>query len=75
MPDDSKKWTLNMGCHDGTAKSRDSSTGEYDSLAECEDAVRKAEEFWTTIGRYVWHATAYGPNGEQEKLRDGIPYL
>ena len=73
MAAEKKKWKLNMGCHDGTFASRDSSIEEYDSLNGCKEAVVKAEACWSEIGYFVRFADAYGPDGEKETLHPRKP--
>lgn len=68
------KWTLSIGCHRKTLMSRDTDCREHDSLENCKEDVRKSEEFWSSIGYYVWFARATGPNGEEVKLHEGTQY-
>lgn len=70
MTEEQKKWVLNMGSHDGTVMGRDSSREEYNSLEECKQVIDEAEKSWNDMGRRVWYADAYGPNGEKVTLRE-----
>jgi hypothetical protein len=73
----SDKWELHSGCHKGTLMSRDSGVENCDSLEAAREQVRKADEFYRSIGYCVWYAYVIPPGkkmSEQIKLHPGNSY-
>lgn len=56
---DPQKWEVRIGWHRGTPMSCESKTFTRASLRECKREVRRLEELWAKVGRYVWFAKAY----------------
>jgi hypothetical protein len=70
-----EKWQLHSGCHRGTLTSRDSRVVECSSLEECRNKIAGGEEFYRSIGYYMWFAYAVGPDGQKTTLHPGTPYV
>ena len=68
MPKTNRKWTLSHGIHRGTITSRDSTTSEHMTLAECRKSLDESEEFYKSIGYRIWFAKAVGPDGQEHRL-------
>lgn len=71
---ESQKWKLHVGIHQGTLVSRDSKLTEHDSLEECRESMRKEGSFLTSMGYYIWFAYAFSPSGKKIILHQGTPY-
>jgi len=72
---ETKKWSLVIGCHRGTLTSRDvGHPEEKDSLEDCQKAVKRAEEWYNSIGYFIWFASATDPEGKKHQLHPGTPY-
>lgn len=69
------KWTLSIGCHNGTLMSRDSAQPsshdtEEDALAE----YIRQKDIWRSLGYYIWFARITNAGGEVVFHDNGIPY-
>ena len=72
----SDKWELHSGCHRRTLTSRDSGVESCDSLEACQERIRKADEFYRSIGYCVWFAYAIAPGtSERIQLHPGNSYM
>jgi hypothetical protein len=73
----SDKWELHSGCHRRTLTSRDSSVESCVSLEDAKERIRKADEFYHSIGYCVWYAYVIPPGkpmSEQIRLHPGNSY-
>ena len=70
-----KQWKLIIGIHRGTYTSRDVENPKYfDSLSDCRDEFKNAEEHYLSLGCQIWFATAKGPGDEFVQLSKGSSY-
>lgn len=70
-----KKWVLQIGCHNGTITSRDSTSRMHGSFEECKADFEETKKLWDSFrNTFVWFAYAKGPDGENIKLCEGAHY-
>ena len=69
MEEKAKKWKLVYGCWKGTISSRDSTIEECDSLHECREVFKKAEDCWRKTGYTRWGTCkVVEPDGNEVNL-------
>lgn len=67
-------WLVSYGCHRKTITSRGTAQKEFSSLDECQRFIKDTEEFYRSIGYYLWFAYAIAPDGSRIKLAEETPY-
>jgi len=65
------KWRFNIGCHNGSPKSRESQCDVFDSREDAVAEYQEAKVYFNSIGYRVWFAKLYAPNGTMEFLDKG----
>lgn len=71
------KWLLQSGCHNGSITGRDSGTTEHDSEAAAREEWARTEAFWKLMHSKVWFAKLVPPGARYQDaitLHPGVPY-
>lgn len=75
---DTGKWVLNIGIHQGTITSRDMERTEHEDEAQARQAYQDAKRQYASFGCQIWFARMIAPGAPYDtgwvSLDAGAPY-